>query len=264
MLPNPLVICVKELTEITRDRRSLLQPFLVLSISCPVIAYFLLIFGKQMASDLWIIWCQFFASVPLFLNVPIGTSLTTGEKERKMMETTLTLCVSRRDLIFGKYITIMLTNFILAGFMFLCAVIACFATSYFFPSKAPSFSDQMFLKLAICYCTYSTVYIIYFSAMILTVGLFARNTKEATGLSNALFLIVAALPVLGTVLKLKLTHLTIFLPIVNCNLVCGQFMNASVAWYYWLLMFGTILLCTLIPIRYAITLINKDAMLASS
>jgi sodium transport system permease protein len=260
-ISNPLIICQKEVSEIFRDKRLLLQVFGLPLACCPVIAYFWFVLGKQATPDVWIIWCQFFAVFPLFLNVPTGVSLTTGEKERGTIETTLTLCASRKELIFGKYLAIMLTSLASAAAMFLSVVVACFVASYLFHDQVASPTGRLFQKLAICYGVYSGIYITWFSSMMLVIGLFARNTREATGLSNALLMVSVALPAIGTILELKTTCFTILLPIANCNLVCRQFLNSSVEWYFWLILVCTTIVYTWIPLQYAIRLIKSDAML---
>jgi sodium transport system permease protein len=187
--------------------------------------------------------------------------LTTGEKERRTIETTLTLCALRKELILGKYFTTMLTSFASAAIMFLFVVIACFIVSCLFSSEGNSLTDQLLQKLAICYGIYSVFFIAWFSSMLLVIGIFARNAREATGWSNALLAVGALLPTLGTLLNLKLTCFTILLPIVNCGLVCQQFLYSSVEWYFWLILFCTMIVYTWIPIQYAIRFIKSDAML---
>jgi ABC-type Na+ efflux pump permease subunit len=261
IVSTSLIVCRKELSEIFRDRRTFSQTFLILAVSCPQIALFLFIFGKHTSPDVWIIWCQLFAAIPLFLNAPICVSLTTGEKERKTIETTLTLCASRNELIFGKYLAMASTNFVLAAAIFLSAVVASVVTSYLFPMQAPSPTDQLFQKLATCFCIYSVIYTIWFPSIMLVIGLFARNTKEATGLANALFMVVVAVPAMVMILKVKLSYFTIMVPIVAYDLVCRQLLHSPVEWYYWLILFCTMIAYTWIPIKYAIRLIKSDVML---
>lgn len=258
---NAIIICQKELTEILRDKRSLLQLFGVPLLACPITAYFWFILKIQSNPDLWIMWCQFFAAVPLFLIMAIGISITTGEKERNTMETSLTACISRKQLIAGKYLSLALINLALTVAMFFSICIGYYV-SKLFPQEQEPVVSSLFQKLAICYWIYSGMYILLFSSFIILIGLFARNTKEATGLASALFVLVAFFPAIAIGFGLKLTWVTIFLPVLNCSLVCFAFFNSSPAWYFLILLFFTTVLSASISIYYAVKLIESDTVLS--
>ena len=258
---KPSIVCEKEIREILRDRRSLLQVFAFPILLGLVADRFFLLMRHQTFLDIWSYFCPTFALFAAYLNIPIGVSMTTGEKERNTAETDLTLCVSRKELILGKYLAIMLCNVISAAVMFLSIIVANSVSGFCSLSQVSFSSGQFYHKLIICYFVYSGQYIIWFSSMILLTGLFARNTKEATGLLNALFMATAFVPVAGMGFGMKLTFVTILVPIANCSVVCRQFMNSTVEWYWWLILLCTVIIYTWIPIQYAIRLIKSDAML---
>ena len=162
--------------------------------------------------------------------------LTAGEKERGTMETILSSPISRLDLVLGKF------------FLVLSAALATAALSVF--SMGTSFSvlsrlnesahsgrgESAALLLRLGPKAIASIFLmalplaVLFSAVLMTIALFAKTHKEAQSyLTPMTFLVV--IPAIASLLPgVDLTPKLALVPILNTSLVCKEIMTGTYHW----------------------------------
>jgi sodium transport system permease protein len=159
--------------------------------------------------------------------------ITAGEKERGTMETILSSPISRTDLVFGKFGLVLSASLATATL----AVISM-AASFSAVGKAhilkASDAAQMQLKIgldaAITVFLMALPVAILFSALLLTIALFAKSHKEAQSYVTPMTFIVIIPAVASLMPGVELTPKLALIPILNTSLVCKEIISGTYHW----------------------------------
>ena len=162
--------------------------------------------------------------------------LTAGEKERGTMETILSSPISRLDLVLGKF------------FLVLSAALATAALSVF--SMGSSFAvlsrldlssssgrgESSALLLQLGPKAVSSLFLmalplaVLFSAVLMTIALFAKSHKEAQSYLTPMTFIVVIPAIAALLPGVDLTPKLALVPILNTSLVCKEIMTGTYHW----------------------------------
>jgi sodium transport system permease protein len=185
-----------------------------------------------------------------------AVDLTAGEKERGTMETLLCSPVARTHLVLGKglvVLTVSLTTSWLSIFSYGLSG-ALLRNNIHLPLRlAPSSLAGvlvMVLPLAV-----------FFSGVMLAVGLFARSAKEANSYLQPL-LIMAIVPSAASVLPgIELDWKLAMVPVLNVSLACREIMSGLFHWPYLALVLVSMSVYAVLAVGLAVALFKRESVL---
>ncbi len=191
--------------------------------------------------------------------------LTAGEKERGTMETILCSPVSRADLVFGKFLTVLtasgtsalLTILSMAGTLRGVRGLIHSLAQYGMPSLPLQLSGAamgavfvMVLPLAVL-----------FSAALLAISLFARNYKEAQSYLSPLTIVVAAPAIVSVLPGIELNTPLSLVPVLNISLASKEIMAGTYHWGHIALIFGSSCVYASLALVIAMRLFEREEAL---
>ncbi len=150
--------------------------------------------------------------------------LITGEKEKKTIETLLTVSANRTKLLFGKLLAISVLGFLAS----LMTIIGIFISLYFLPMYTIN-SGYEFLTFKFVTTLIFIVYPLnlFFSAFLTIILLFAKSFKEAQSIATPFSFIILIPVIISTYLQYKLTFFTSAIPILNLTLIIQDLIQNS-------------------------------------
>src|SRR6267154_2040542 len=159
---------------------------------------------------------------------------TVGGKERGTMETILSSPISRMNLVLGKFLLVLSAALATAALSVMSMGISFAALRRFNMSSGRGDAAALLLKLGPK--AVASIFLmalpmaVLFSAMLMTIALFAKSHKEAQSyLTPMTFLVV--IPAVASLLPgVELTPKLAFIPILNTSLVCKEIMTGTYHW----------------------------------
>jgi len=160
--------------------------------------------------------------------------LTAGEKERGTMETILSSPISRMNLVLGKFLLVLSAALATAALSVISMGISFAALRRFNMSSGRGDAAALLLKLGPK--AVASIFLmalpmaVLFSAVLMTIALFAKSHKEAQSyLTPMTFLVV--IPAVASLLPgVELTPKLAMIPILNTSLVCKEIMTGTYHW----------------------------------
>jgi sodium transport system permease protein len=160
--------------------------------------------------------------------------LTAGEKERGTMETILSSPISRMNLVLGKFLLVLSAALATAALSVMSMGISFSALRRFNVSSGRGEAAGLLLQLGPK--TIASLFMmalplaVLFSAVMMTIALFAKSYKEAQSyLTPMTFLVV--IPAVASLLPgVELTPKLALVPILNTSLVCKEIMTGTYHW----------------------------------
>jgi sodium transport system permease protein len=206
--------------------------------------------------------------------------ITAGEKERGTMETLLCSPVARLDLVLGKFLLVLTGS--LASMFFVVASMAGSALlggALFFGASGAAAAAALPpgsaavgmgslptidpLGLAGVFAMVLPVAVL-FSAVALTVSLFAKSYKEAQSYLGPLIVVVLVPGMIAALPGTELTARTALIPLLNLSLVCKEMLSGSWPWGYIALIFGSSSLYAAGALALAVRMFNREDVLFRS
>jgi sodium transport system permease protein len=160
--------------------------------------------------------------------------LTAGEKERGTMETILSSPISRMNLVLGKFLLVLSAALATAALSVMSMGISFSALRHFNLSSGRGEAAGLLLQLGpkavAAIFLMALPMAVLFSAVLMTIALFAKSHKEAQSyLTPMTFLVV--IPAVASLLPgVELTPKLAFIPILNTSLVCKEIMTGTYHW----------------------------------
>jgi sodium transport system permease protein len=162
--------------------------------------------------------------------------LTAGEKERGTMETILSSPISRMDLVLGKFLLVLSAALATAALSVLSMGISFSVLRHFNVSSGGGRGEAAALLLQLGPKAVAFLFVmalplaVLFSAVLMTIALFAKSHKEAQSyLTPMTFLVV--IPAVASLLPgVELTPKLALIPILNTSLVCKEIMTGTYHW----------------------------------
>ena len=206
--------------------------------------------------------------------------ITAGEKERGTMETLLCSPVARLDLVLGKFLLVLTGS--LASMVFVVASMAGSALvggAVFLGSAGSAAAGSLPpgtaaaglgslptidpLGLVGVFAMVLPVAVL-FSAVALTVSLFAKSYKEAQSYLGPLIIVVLLPGMIAALPGTELTARTALIPLLNLSLVCKEMLSGSWPWGYIALIFGSSSLYAAVALALAVKMFNREDVLFRS
>jgi sodium transport system permease protein len=162
--------------------------------------------------------------------------LTAGEKERGTMETILSSPISRMNLVLGKFLLVLSAALATAALSVLSMGISFSALRYFSASARSGRGEAAALLLQLGPKAVASLFLmalplaVLFSAVLMTIALFAKSYKEAQSyLTPMTFLVV--IPAIASLLPgVELTPKLALIPVLSTSLVCKEIMTGTYHW----------------------------------
>src|SRR6266446_3011235 len=159
--------------------------------------------------------------------------LTAGEKERGTMETILSSPISRMDLVLGKFLLVFSASLATA----ILSVISM-GTSFAIlgHSNLLNSSGGQTLALNLGLLSVISVFVMalplsfLFSAVLMTIALFAKSYKEAQSYLTPMTFVIVIPAVASVMPGVELTPKLALIPVLNTSLVCKEIISGTYHW----------------------------------
>jgi len=191
--------------------------------------------------------------------------LTAGEKERGTMETILSSPVSRLDLVLGKFLLVFsasLTTAILS--------VTSMGLSFAYMGHALAKTSGAGIHMNLGLTSVIAVFLmalplsVLFSAVLMTVALFAKTYKEAQSYLTPMTFIVV-IPAVASVLPgVELTPKLALIPILNTSLVCKEIITGTYHWGSIATIFASTCVYATVAIFVAVKTFQRESVLFRS
>jgi sodium transport system permease protein len=192
--------------------------------------------------------------------------LTAGEKERGTMETILCAPVARTDLVLAKFLTVLTASLASAALSVISMGVSFGAISKFAASSSGS-ADQGFPQMAISLKSIFAVFgmalpmAVLFSAVLLTIALFAKSYKEAQSYLTPLTFVII-LPAVASLLPgMELNAKLALIPILNTSLVNRELVTGTYHWGYILTIFASSCVYAGVALAVAVKMFQREDVL---
>ncbi len=148
--------------------------------------------------------------------------LTVGEKERQTLETLLVTPAGRTDIVVGKFLTILVIS-LLATLITIISLTITMTQAGSLMGEASALLEFRISPQVIGLVLLFMVPVgMFFSALLMTVGLYARTMKEGQSYSQPLFMLLILPAAMSMMPGMELSLKTIFMPVVNASLVIRE------------------------------------------
>ena len=155
-----------------------------------------------------------------------STDTTAGEKERGTLETILTFPLSRKALIFGKYLAISISGIV----TLLIGVLLSIVSLYYVKNSFSIYDNVIFnintitILLTILILLFYTLFI---SGLCITIASFTKSFKEAQSALTPISL-VTCIPMFLEMLNINISGVLSFIPIINHTIVINNILTSSI------------------------------------
>jgi sodium transport system permease protein len=188
--------------------------------------------------------------------------LTAGEKERGTMETILSSPVSRLDLVLGKFLLVFsasLTTAILS--------IISMSGSFYFLGHSQAASGDHTVAMNLGWVSVVAVFLmalplsVLFSALLMTIALFAKTYKEAQSYLTPMTFVVVIPAVASLLPGVELTPKLSLIPILNTSLICKEIITGTYHWNSIALIFASTCVYAAVAIFLAVKMFQRESVL---
>jgi sodium transport system permease protein len=188
-----------------------------------------------------------------------AVDLCAGEKERGTMETLLISPASREEIVYGKFLTI----WVFSGSTALLNLLSMGLTTLVFSRQLPV---AVVRPGAVAWCVLLVLPLsAFFSALCLSVGAYARSTKEGQYYLMPLFLVTMPLIFLTLAPGVELNAFYAMVPVTGVALLLQRLLMAStleqVPWGYFGPVLAPIVLYGWLALRWAVSQFQREEVL---
>jgi sodium transport system permease protein len=193
--------------------------------------------------------------------------LTAGEKERGTMETILSSPIDRTHLVFGKFLVVLTASLITAMLSAISmggsfAILSNFAQQQSMGEGFPMLTMHPRTVLAVFVMALPVA--VLFSAVLMTISLFAKTFKEAQSYLTPMTFVVI-IPAIAAVLPgIELTSKLALVPILNVSLLCKELVTGTYHWNYIALIFFCTSVYAGAALFLAVKMFQRESVLFSS
>lgn len=197
--------------------------------------------------------------------------LTAGEKERGTMETILSSPVSRTHLVLGKFLLVLTASLITA--VLLMASVGISTTILQKSRVLEQLSEeqgeappQLTLKpTAVASVIIMAIPLsVLFSAVLITIALFAKSYKEAQSYISPLMFLVVIPAVAAMLPGVDLTPKLAIVPLLNVSLLCKELVTGEYHWNYIVLIFASTCVYAAGALYLAVKMFQRESVLFRS
>ena len=192
-----------------------------------------------------------------------AVDITAGEKERGTMATLLVSQVSRLEIVLGKCLAVMLISFTSMALGLLGLTLA-------FLLGASIAGGIEGMNFGISINTIFLLFLVLFplvglaSAVLVMVGIFARNIREASNYITPIYMLTVLLGVISVSQGMELTGKMFLVPILNSSFVFKELLLGKIYWDHILTTFIANMIIAGLALLGATRLFNKEEVLFRS
>jgi sodium transport system permease protein len=192
----------------------------------------------------------------------VAADLVAGEKERKTLETLLVAGVGRKEVVIGKYLTIIslgMLNLIVNLFSI------SFSLRYMLSQSGLDMSGaEMPLKAIFILLAAMLPLATLFSAILLSISTFSRNMKEARTYEQPIMMISMIMAMISFLPAIEMSNLMALIPVVNIALLFKAVMINDYQLSHLLITIISTLILDVLAIWATIKLFNTEGILFRS
>jgi len=192
-----------------------------------------------------------------------AVDITAGEKERGTIATLLVSQISRLEIVLGKCFAVMLISFtsmVLGLFGLILAFLS--GTSIAGGIEGVQFGisvNAIFLLFLVLFPLVGLA-----SAVLVMVGIFARNIREASSYITPIYMLTIFLGIISISQGMELTGKMFLVPILNSSFVFKEILMGKIYWDHILTTFGANMLIAGFALLGATRLFSKEEVLFRS
>jgi sodium transport system permease protein len=193
--------------------------------------------------------------------------LTAGEKERGTIETVLSSPISRLDLVIGKFLLVFSASLVSAilSVTSMGTSFAILGHSHLMNSSGGQSLDLNLGWLSVIAVFFMALPLaVLFSAVLMTIALFAKTYKEAQSyLTPLTFLVV--IPAIASIMPgVELTPKLALIPVLNTSLVCKEIITGTYHWNSIILIFTSTCVYAAAALFLAVKMFQRESVLFRS
>lgn len=193
--------------------------------------------------------------------------LTAGEKERGTIETILSSPISRLDLVIGKFLLVFSAS-LASAILSVTSMGLSFALlghSHLMQSSGEqSLNLNLGLTSVVAVFFMALPLAVLFSAVLMTIALFAKTYKEAQSYITPLTFLVVIPAVASVMPGVELTAKLALIPVLNTSLVCKEIITGTYHWNSIILIFTSTCVYALAAIFLAVKMFQREDVLFRS
>jgi sodium transport system permease protein len=189
--------------------------------------------------------------------------LTAGEKERGTMETLLSSPVGRTDLVLGKGLVVLTVSLATVMLSLASNGLALMGLKNVTGSVAQAAGLHIVIDPG-TFCAVSAMMLplaIFFSALNLAIGLFARGTKEANSYLQPLLLFAIIPAAAAGFPGIEMDYRMALIPIFNVSLACKEILAGSFHWNFMALVFLSMCAYAAVAVAAAVAMFHRENVL---
>jgi sodium transport system permease protein len=193
--------------------------------------------------------------------------LTAGEKERGTIETILSSPISRFDLVFGKFLLVFSASLVSAilSVTSMGTSFAILGHSHLMQSSGgQSLNLNLGLLSVVAVFFMALPLAVLFSAVLMTIALFAKTYKEAQSYLTPLTFLVVIPAVASVMPGVELTPKLALIPVLNTSLVCKEIITGTYHWNSIILIFSSTCVYAAAALFLAVKMFQREDVLFRS
>ena len=193
--------------------------------------------------------------------------LTAGEKERGTIETILSSPVSRFDLVMGKFLLVFSASLV-SAILSVTSMGTSFAILGHSQLMHSSGGESLHLSLGplsvVAVFFMALPLAVLFSAVLMTIALFAKTYKEAQSYLTPLTFLVVIPAVASVMPGVELNSKLALIPVLNTSLVCKEIISGTYHWDSIILIFASTCVYAGAAIFLAVKMFQREDVLFRS
>jgi len=192
-----------------------------------------------------------------------AVDITAGEKERGTIATLLVSQISRLEIVLGKCFAVMLISFT-------SMVLGLLGLTLAFLSGASIAGGIEGVNFGISINTIFLLFLVLFplvglaSALLVMVGIFARNIREASSYITPIYMLTIFLGIISISQGMELTDKMFLVPVLNSSFVFKELLMGKIYWSHIITTFSANMLIAGLALLGATRLFNKEEVLFRS
>jgi sodium transport system permease protein len=196
--------------------------------------------------------------------------LTAGEKERGTMETILSSPISRTHLVLGKFFLILTAALGTAALSVLSMGISFNVLSHYTGKTEGGRAAAAGFILHLGPKTVASVFLmalpiaVLFSAVLMTIALFAKTYKEAQSYLTPMTFIVIVPAIASMLPGVELTQKLSLIPILSTSLLCKELVAGTYHWNLIAIIFSSTCVYAAVALFIAIKMFQRESVLFRS
>jgi len=196
-------------------------------------------------------------------------ALTAGEKETGTMETILSSPVSRLDLVLGKFLLVFSASLTTAILSVTSMGLSFAYLGHAAVSSSPAGTEtpmhmNLGLTSVIAVFLMALPLSVLFSAVLMTIALFAKTYKEAQSYLTPMTFVVVIPAVAAVMPGVELTPKLALIPILNTSLICKEIITGTYHWNSIAIIFASTCVYAAAAIFLAVKTFQRESVLFRS